>query len=248
MWPEAQTAFAAAVRTSDRIKPNAVVGDADRFAVYRNNVGVSLRDALAQTFPVVNALVGDEFFDAMAQVYVRSHLPKTPVLLYYGGDFADFIDGFSPAADVPYLADVARLERLWLDAYHARDVAPVDISIFERVPEADLDRVVFEAHPSLGVLCSDWPVYSIWQAHQGSAAADLSAVEFVPEAVCVVRPHLEVQVSRLPAETALFTEAVLAGSPLGAALDALPEHADATAVLSQFFLSGAVAGLSTVDC
>lgn len=247
MWPETQSAFAAAVRTSDRVKPAAVVGDAARFAVYRNNVAVSLRKALAETFPVVKALVGDEFFDAMAQVYVRGHLPQTPVLLHYGRTFADFIEGFEPASDVPYLADVARLERLWLDAYHAADATPADISILEDVPADNLDRAVIKAHPSLGVLCSAWPVYSIWRAHQQNDAPDLSAIAFGPEAVCVVRPHLEVQVTCLPAAAAIFIKAVLAGKPLDLAIDALPEGADASALLLHVFQSGAVAGISILD-
>jgi len=183
----------------------------------------------------------------MAQVYVRGHLPQTPVLLHYGRTFADFIEGFEPASDVPYLADVARLERLWLDAYHAADAAPADISILEDVSADDLDRAVIKAHPSLSVLCSDWPVYSIWQAHQQTDAPDLSAIAFGPEAVCVVRPHLEVQVTCLPAAAAMFAESVLAEAPLGTALNGLPEGADASAVLLQFFQSGAVAGISILD-
>ncbi len=247
MWRETQTAFADAVRFPDRVKPAAVVGDAERFAVYRNNVAVSLRKALMQTFPVVKALVGEEFFDAMAQIYVRGHLPKTPVLLHYGTDFADFIDAFKPASDVPYLADMARLERLWLDAYHAADAAPADISILEDVLEDDLDRAVIKAHPSLGVLRSAWPVFSIWQAHRQSDTPDLSSIAFEPEAVCVVRPHLDVQVTRLPPETAMFAQSVLAAAPLGAVLNGLPEGVDASVVLLQFFQSGAAAGITIVD-
>lgn len=46
-----------------------------RFDVYRNNVVASLSDALGVAFPVVQKLVGDEFFRAMAGVYLRQHPP-----------------------------------------------------------------------------------------------------------------------------------------------------------------------------
>jgi hypothetical protein len=85
---------------------------ARRFAVYRNNVMVSLIDALADSFPVTQALVGEEFFRAMAGVFARAHPPRSPVMAHYGDGFAGFIEDFQPAASLPYLADVARLEML----------------------------------------------------------------------------------------------------------------------------------------
>ena len=99
---------------------------AGRFAVYRNNVHSSLINALAAGYPVTLQLVGDEFFRAMAGVYVQGFPPTSPLINEYGSDLADFIQGFAPAASVPYLADVARLERLRVRAYHAADAQPLD--------------------------------------------------------------------------------------------------------------------------
>ena len=65
-----------------------------RFAVYRNNVVTSLVDALADGFPVVRQLVGDEFFTAMARVHVARHPPRSAVLSDWGDAFAAFIDDF----------------------------------------------------------------------------------------------------------------------------------------------------------
>ncbi|MEZ5722575.1 MAG: DNA-binding domain-containing protein [Paracoccaceae bacterium] len=58
-----------------------------RFDVYRNNVVVSLSEALATGFPVVRKLVGEAFFSAMAGVFVRAHPPRSPVLTMYGEGF-----------------------------------------------------------------------------------------------------------------------------------------------------------------
>ena len=62
---------------------------------------------------MVRLLVGEEFFRAMAQIHVRAHRPRSPLMFEYGDELPDFIAGFPPAADVPYLADVARLEIAW---------------------------------------------------------------------------------------------------------------------------------------
>ena len=84
--------------------------DAKRFAVYRNNVAVALSRALASRFPVVEKLVGTEFFAGMIRAYIAMSKPASPIITAYGDDFPDFIAAFEPAATVRYLADVARLE------------------------------------------------------------------------------------------------------------------------------------------
>ena len=76
-----------------------------RFDIYRNNVAVGLTEALRTGFPVLRALVGDEFFTAMAGVYLRAHPPSTPLMMYYGEAMPSFLAGFAPVAHLPYLPD-----------------------------------------------------------------------------------------------------------------------------------------------
>ena len=97
--------------------------------IYRNNVFASLTDALATRFPVC-PLVGDEFFRALAGVFVELSPPRSPVLMFYGDEFATFIDTFPPASSVPYLGDVARLEAGRTHAYHAADGEPLSVNDF----------------------------------------------------------------------------------------------------------------------
>ena len=99
---------------------------ARRFAVYRNNVMVTLSKALKSRFPAVDKIVGEEFFGAMARVFVSERPPRSPLLATYGDEFADFIATFEPASDLPYLADVARLEAARTRAYHSADAVPID--------------------------------------------------------------------------------------------------------------------------
>ena len=96
-----------------------------RYNVYRNNVTVSLIDALAAVFPATMRITGVDFFRAMARFHVRATPPTSPLLFEYGRDFPDFIAGYEYAEAMPWLADVARIERAWLDAYHAADRAPL---------------------------------------------------------------------------------------------------------------------------
>jgi len=126
-----QGAFAKALLSSEAGCPPGLYSSngadpASRFAVYRNNVQASLSNALAESYPVVRQLVGREFFNAMAALYLRDFAPASPLLNDYGQDFGDFIQGFGPAAGLPYLADMARLERLRVEAYHAADARALE--------------------------------------------------------------------------------------------------------------------------
>jgi len=128
--------FAAALQVPTLSVPSALKGggghDAERrFAVHRNNFVVGLVDALAESFPVTQALVGQAFFRGMARERVLADPPRSPLLTDYALGFADFVAGFAPAAVVPYLADVARIEALRIQAYHAADAVPLPGAAYE---------------------------------------------------------------------------------------------------------------------
>lgn len=240
MWPDLHRDFARAVLAAVAPMPAGIIGDAVRFDVYRNTVATSRRRALADIYPVVGALVGGEFFNAMADAYTEITLPSTPVLADYGRDFADFIGGFAPAASVPYLPDVARLERLWLDVYHAADASPLAVDALAAVAPDLVDGLRLELHPSVAVLVSDWPAASIWQAHQGTDTPDLSVVEFKPETALLVRPNMDVRVRALTPVTATLVRGLQAGHPLGRALESV--DGDVSSALAELFAVGAISG------
>ncbi len=147
-----QGTFAAALLDPDRDIPEGLVTPggqpaARRFGIYRNNVTVSLVNALSEVFPTVQNLVGEEFFRAMARLYVQDNPPTSRLLFEYGASFPAFIGQFEPAADLPFLPDVARLERLWLDSFHAADAAPLDGTILQRVAPEQLASLTFGIIP-----------------------------------------------------------------------------------------------------
>lgn len=215
-----------------------------RFAVYRNNLIGSLVDALADGFPVVQQLVGETFFRAMAQVFVRQSPPRSAVMLDYGDDFPAFVEGFQPAASLPYLADVARLERLRSHAYHAADSPSLDAGVLAgALAEPDrLASLVLQLHPSVAVLASRFAVVSLWGAHQG--LLEITQVDpYAAQQALVLRHGLEVEVIGVRAGDASFIQSLQAGVPLGqAAEQALTDDTtfDLSAPLAQLIRSGAI--------
>jgi len=200
-----------------------------RFAVYRNNVVHSLTEALKRRFPVVERLVGPEFFRALAPLYLAADPPSSPVLIRWGAGFPEFLAGFPPLAGLPYLPDVARLEWLRGIAYHAADVLPLSAEAL--AAERDPARLRPGLHPSVSLLRSRHPIVSIWLANQPGnepAPLDLDA----PETALILRdPSDRVPVIALSAGDAAFVEALLGGQSLfdaaAAALSAAPGHAPA---------------------
>ncbi|MCK0209747.1 putative DNA-binding domain-containing protein [Starkeya koreensis] len=204
--------FAAGLTAPERRPPAGLAGPSERrFAVYRNNVAVGLIRALETRFPAVRSLVGEEFFGAMARDFIRSHPPASPVLAGFGDELPGFLAGFEPAADLPYLADIARIEAARTRAYHAADLARLDASVFAALPPDALERLRITLHPAATVVRSIHPVWDILAAASG--AGDVT--EWTPQAVLIDRPHLDVVMRPLPVGTAAFLAALAADAPLG---------------------------------
>ena len=138
----------------------------EHIRIYRRAVTGTFTGALGQLYPVTMRLLGREFFDAMASRYMRITPSHSPDLAEYGSSFAEFIEDFEPAAGLPYLPDVARLEWAWHTAISAADETELRIEVLGEVPESDRDRLVFALPVSATLLASQYPVHRIWQVNQ----------------------------------------------------------------------------------
>jgi hypothetical protein len=191
--------------------------DPARFAVYRNNVIASLGKALEQKFPVTVRLVGDEFFRGMVRAFVAQNRPRIAIIADYGDELPDFIEGFEAANSVPYLADVARIEMAWTQAYHAADAVPIGAEALASIDAEALLGTRLIRHPSAALIRSAYPAGSIWAAHHRDVLEPVRHSN--PETILVIRPDADVSVHVLPQEDAVFAEALLGGATLGAAAE-----------------------------
>jgi len=233
--------FARALLDPDNATPAVVAGPngkaaRKRYNVYRNNVTVSLINALAAAFPATMRITGVDFFRAMARFHVRAIPPTSPLLFEYGLDFPDFIERYEYARSMPWLADVARIERAWLDAYHAADAEPLTPQVLASIAPERLADTILTPHPATRIVRSRFPAVTIFAANRGDGPVGrIEAIE--PEDALVTRPHLEVIVRRLPAGGAVFLTCLIGGEPLGAAAAA------ALAKSPEFDLPANIAGM-----
>jgi hypothetical protein len=224
MTPEAE--FRAAILDPARPAPGGLTGPdgqpaGRRFDVYRNNVTVSLREGLAQAFPLLRQLLGAEFFDAMATVHLRAHPPASPLLWQIGEAMPAFLAGFPPVAHLPYLPDVARLELALRHSYHAADASPLPSEALAAIPPDRLMMARVTLAPALRLVRSAWPLHAIWKAqiHGGPPPA------WQPEDVVVLRPGYDPLPHRLPPGGADFVAALAEARTVAGAMGAAgPGH------------------------
>ena len=214
-----QTTFRSALLDPEQPVPPGLLDGAGRpagarFSVSRNNVAVSLTEALEQTFPVIRKLIGDENFKPVAGIYLRAQPPASPILSRYGESFPAFLEGFQPLAHLGYLADTARLERALVESYHAADAAPLDPAVFAQTAPDALPRLTLEFAPAVRLLRSPWPIHGIWRYNTEDGAPQ---PPHDAQDILVTRPDYDPVPRLLPPGGAAFIAALLRGAPLGTA-------------------------------
>lgn len=248
--PDIQDEFATALLDPERGTPEGIIRPdgtpaAKRFDVYRNNVVVSLSEALGDAFPVIRKLVGEQFFTAMAGVHVRQSPPKSPLIMFYGADFAAFLEDFPPAAQLPYLPDMARLEYARRRAYHAEDDPIADPAVLAEMAAEDLMGVRFDFQVATQVVTSPHAIFSIWRFN---STEDQSPVPDQGEDVLISRPEDMVEMRILPPGGAAFLQSLMGGDDLGTAAEragSVAEDFDLGANLSGMFGARVIKAIRT---
>ena len=198
---------------------------------YRANAQATAARALAAAFPTVAALLGDETFNAVAARHWQLHPPERGDLSQFGTAFTSALADDPQLSDLPYLADVARLDWAVHHCAMAAD-APGTVAGLALLADTDPAELRLMLWPGLRLLSSAWPVVSIWQAHQPPAEAqsDLTAPDKLAvagqalaaqqaETALVWRSGWRPQVQALGDADARFTRALLNGDALAVALD-----------------------------
>ncbi|TNF60007.1 MAG: DUF2063 domain-containing protein [Rhodobacteraceae bacterium] len=215
-----------------------------RYNVYRNNVAVSLREALHEGFPTIAKLLGAQNMDGLAGIFLRRHPPSSPLMMLYGEAFPDFLAGMPQLAHLGYLADVARLDLAMRQSYHAADADPIDPADLAALPPERLVETRLTLAPALRLIRSAWPIHAIWRfnTEEGAPRPEPGAQDVV-----ILRPGFDPEPHLLPPGGADVIAALHQGHSLGAALDAatgrVPDF-DLTPTLALLLQGGAIIALT----
>lgn len=190
-----------------------------RLALYRGNQIANWGKTLAAAYPVIQALVGEEFFEGLAREYGKAYPSQIGDLNYFGAHFPEFLADFTHVADYPYFPDVAALEWAVHRAHYAANAQALPIERFAQLEPEALDRAHLALHPACTLIASQWALTDIWFAHQTKSEHALPERIDMPSFALVVRPHWKADVLALTASAYAALSSLSQGQPLGTALD-----------------------------
>lgn len=220
--------------------------DGRRFGLYRGNLTATWDKTLANAYPVIRQLVGEEFFGGLSQAYGHAHPSGNADLNRFGAGFADFLAGFPHAADLPYLPDMARLEWALHRAHYGPAAAAATASQLAAVPPERLEELTMMLHPACSLHASPWAVVPLWLAHQPDGGHDFPETMAQASYGAVLRPQWKTRLLPLSPATHAALGQLASGAPFGAALDAAferDEDFDIGAQLTQWLDNGLIVGL-----
>ncbi|WP_340692427.1 DNA-binding domain-containing protein [Hyphomonas sp.] len=255
---EAMSAFAAGRASATALIPM-MAGAAHpgrRAQVYRNSGSLACVEALRSNYLRLATVMGDDFFGALARAYADAEPPTSRSLVGYGASLAQFVAGAEAEHGIPWLADIAQLDRGWLDAHLAPDAAPLIPGALAEVDSSTLMTCILGVHPSAQLVDTEWTTASLWiDLKAGKLPSRQMALPHRSEHVLFWRPGGEVGMRSLSPGEHAFLSSAMSQLPLGAACEAAMaaepsidlSHLIAGAVSSGFFITIAQQGGANHD-
>ncbi len=158
----------------DHLALRAAIGSnvARGIAIYRNNVFSNYRRMLSSTYPVIERLVGADFFAAVSHDYIQATPSYSGDVRNYGDQFAEFLANHSHASALRYLKDVARIEWAYHRVMQSSPLEPFEIAKLSSLPHEQLSQIILELSPVCELISSPYPAFTIWQANQPNYSGD----------------------------------------------------------------------------
>ncbi|MBS0245849.1 MAG: putative DNA-binding domain-containing protein [Proteobacteria bacterium] len=244
---ETQRAARVSLLDNDSRRLEALLSGSDHAScvdIYRNTVLFGLVKTLQLSYPVVERLVGADFFAAAAEEFARVQPPLLAYLDRYGDGFDAFLRDFAPASSVPYLADVARLEWAINVALHAPDDAPLDLRKLEDLALEEQARVSFAANPSVSTIALSYPADALWRAVVDRDDDALAGVDIDsgPVWLLIERGDAGVTIARMERDEWTVARQILSGVALSALNT--PDQIDLPEEIARHLAAGRIASFT----
>jgi len=190
-----------------------------RLDIYRNNVFYSLKNALADLYPVFKRLTGDDFFNGAGLAYLNMYPPEQASMVNFGKTFPEFLEKFEYASNYKWLADIAKLELAWHQSYHEADAVSLTPADLDHIPPQELAEMNVRPLPSLRLIKSKYPIYKIWLANQDGVDNDETIdLDAGGELLCLYRPQYDVIIKIISVGAYVFLSNLQQGQALGDAI------------------------------
>jgi hypothetical protein len=251
--PELQMRFVAALfggpceSLAPWILDDGIDGEA-RIGIYRNNLRQGFAKTLALEFPVIERLVGSDYWRQLAGEFQIEHPSRSGNLHHIGAPFAAFLRRRFGATQYAYLAHVAELEWAYQEALVAADAPPLDVHSLQSIAPEHYPQLVFTMHPACRLVRTEYPVIRIWRANQPDVPVpETIDLRSAADLILVRRAAASIEFIALPPGQFAFLQAISRSAPLGEAIDAalaVDGTFDAAQALRRCVALGALTGAS----
>lgn len=147
---------------ADKPLDSDIIQPIHHLAIHRNNIKASLQNALRETYPLINKIIGNDFFDYTAKIYRQRYPSRSGNLSDYGEHFADFLTAFEPVKDLIYLPEIAKFEWASHCLYFAAEhTCHFDANALTSLPTEQYDQICFDLHPALQLIQFHFPILRI---------------------------------------------------------------------------------------
>ena len=132
----------------------------ERIEIYANAYFYRLLDIFKEDFPCSYAVLGDTNFHNLITGYLIEYPPTEPSVYYAGRHLPDYLIGGGratrPFGQIPYLADLAQLERSSIEVFHSADAEALDQSSLRRLAPEAWPALRLRLHPAAQILDLEW--------------------------------------------------------------------------------------------
>jgi hypothetical protein len=189
--------------------------------IHRNTIWQAWLDGMADAYPICRRIIGDDAFFHAARSYLIKTPPESAVLKWIGTGFADHLAGMAELSALAYLPDLTRLERAWLEAFHAPDTPVLTPQEIADMPVERLLECAITLHPSVRLIASPYPIGTIYEVHETNAIdqPDFSVTLTEGDTYLIVtRPGLDVKIHSVSGDCFKLGQWLEAGQSIGEAL------------------------------
>lgn len=192
---------------------------AHHLVIYQNNVLTCMTQALLDTYPLIAALLGEDYFRLVSKEYIKHYPSRSGNLHDYGEYLSHFLAEYPSLKNLPYLADVATFEWTCHTLYFAAEAAPFDKEKLANMAPSTYHALHFILHPASRVMKFHYPLLDIIALCKNKIA-EISQFDDAVLHLLIIRRELDISLHPLTVADYTFLHALQEGCVLADALDA----------------------------
>lgn len=205
---------------------NARLTPVEQVDIYREQFFLRHVDVLREDFRSIEHLLGDEAFEELSKVYLAAVPPTSYSLRDLGHGMARFVAEHEPWSSDPLVADLARTEWAFVEAFDAPDAPPLDVASIADVPEEAWPGARMVFHPAVQRVALRYAAHDYRIAVRKDEHPERP--EAKPAYVVVYRGHDALKYIDVDADAYALLDELMRGTRLGEACERAAQKSGAS--------------------